>query len=152
MGQAKIQLTVGGVSFSGEGEQEWLEKQLQVFMEAVPRLAKIEPPLPVGEHDAEGPQSDSAEAAFTQPLASYIREKGGDSNQQTRFLVTADWLRRRGNTDLKTSAVTAALRDSRQKKLGNPADCLNKHVSRGFCEKNGAGFFITPDGLKALGH
>ena len=152
MGQAKIQLTVGGVSFSGEGEQEWLEKQLHDILEAVPWLAKIEAPSPVGDAGIELPRSDSAKEPFNQSLASYIREKGGDATQPKRFLVTADWLRRRGDNSLKTGTVTEALRSNQQKRLGNPSDCLNKNVNQGLCEKSGATFFITPDGLKALGH
>ena len=152
MGQAKIQLTVGSVSFSGEGEQEWLEKQLHHILEAVPWLAKIETPSLVGEADIKLPKSDGAKAPFDQSLASYIREKNGDSSQLQRFLVTADWLRKRGDTSIKTGTVTAALKTNQQKRLSNPSDCLNKNVSQGFCEKNGAVFFITPDGLNALGN
>lgn len=152
MSEAKIQLTVGGLSFSGEGEQEWLEHQLHYILEAAPALAKTVPLQLVGGNDTPNPQIVHDEEPFTQPLASYLREKGGESNQQKRFLTTADWLRMRGSTDLKTAAVTAALRDGRQKKLTNAADCLNKNVTQGLCEKSGAGFFITPDGLKALGH
>jgi hypothetical protein len=89
--------------------------------------------------------------AHTATLASYVRQKGGSENQVDRFLATADWLRQRGK-QLTTAAVTKALRDHHQKKLANPADCLNKNVSKGFCEKSGDGFFITPDGLQKLGH
>ena len=152
MGQAKIQFAVGGLSFSGEGEREWLAQQLHDVLEAAPRLAKIESQTPVGEPDTTAPHSDPPEVPFTQPLASHIREKGGDSSQQKRFLATADWLRRRGSTDHKTAAVTKALQDNHQKRLSNPADCLNKNVARGFCEKEGDGFFITPDGLRDLGY
>jgi hypothetical protein len=42
--------------------------------------------------------------------------------------------------------------DNQQKRLANPADCLNKNVSKGFCEKNDGGFYITPEGLKKLEH
>ena len=78
--------------------------------------------------------------------------QGGESKQVNRFLSTADWLRRRGNENLTTAAVTKALRDQKQKRLTNPSDCLNNNVSKGYCEKGGGGFFITPDGLTKLGH
>ncbi len=53
-------------------------------------------------------------------------------------MATADWLRLKGETNLKTALVGKALSDNHQKKLGNPADCLNKSVAKGHCEKKGA--------------
>ena len=151
MSQGKIEFTLGALSFSGEGEQDWLAQQLHKILEVAPEMAKIAPFAPVGGADPLSPHSNGDEEKFTQTLASYIKAKDADSNQQKRFLATADWLRRRGTNDLKTAMVTKALQDSRQKRLGNPADCLNKNVTRGYCEKNGDGFFITPDGLESLG-
>lgn len=150
MSQAKIELTLGALSFSGEAEQEWLGQQLDKVLEAAPRLAKIEPAAAPDATDSSGSGSDVVERQFTDSLASYVKAKGGETNQNQRFLLTADWIRRRGNTDLTTAAVTKALKDNQQKRLGNPADCLNQNVSKGYCEKTGDGFFITPDGLKAL--
>jgi hypothetical protein len=92
------------------------------------------------------------DGGFSTSLSTYIKEKGGESSQVDRFLITADWLRRRGNTKLVTSAVTKALTDNHQKRLSNPADALNKNVGKGFCEKTKDGFYITPEGLKKLGH
>ena len=85
-------------------------------------------------------------------LSTYIKEKGGENSQVDRFLIVADWLRRRGNTKLVTAVVSKALTDNHQKRLANPADCLNKNVSKGLCEKNDGGFYITPEGLRKLGH
>jgi hypothetical protein len=42
MSESKIQVKVGIVEFSGEGEQEWLAKQLDKILEKVPELLKIE--------------------------------------------------------------------------------------------------------------
>jgi len=67
-----------------------------------------------------------------------------------RFLATADWIRLRGESELTTSKVSKALLDNHQKRLGNPADCLNQNVRKGHCEKKGDGFFITPEGFKEL--
>jgi hypothetical protein len=52
----------------------------------------------------------------------------------------------------RTSAVSKALSDNHQKRLGNAAECLNQNISKGFCEKQGGGFYITPEGLKDLGY
>ena len=42
MSESKIQVKVGIVEFSGEGEQDWLAKQLDKILEKVPELLKIE--------------------------------------------------------------------------------------------------------------
>jgi len=88
---------------------------------------------------------------FEVSLASHIRAKGADGSQMQRFLVTADWLRRRGQS-LSASAIAKALTENQQSRLANPSDCLNKNVAKGFCEKTKDGFFITPEGLRELGY
>ena len=85
-------------------------------------------------------------------MASYIKAKHGEENQVQRFLATADWLRRRGTTVLTTALVSKTLKEHQQKRLGNPADCLNQNTAKGYTEKTTTGFFIAPDGLKHLGH
>jgi hypothetical protein len=150
MSQSKIEINVGGVLFSGEGEQAWLAEQLDKVLKAAPEITRAQPRDPAAPPPAEGNRFGSDNFATT--LASYIREKGGDDNQVDRFLITADWLRRRGTSKLTTAAVSKAIRDNQQKSLVNPADCLNKNVSKGFCEKADGGFYMTPDGLAKLGH
>lgn len=152
MGSTKIDVKLGPVSFSGEGDQAWLAEQLEKVLTAAPKVLGVAPtenPTP----KQLSSNAQAAEGEFTTSLSSYIKEKGGESNQVDRFLITADWLRRRGNTKLVTSAVSKALIDNHQKRLGNPADTLNQNVSKGYCEKTpGGGFYITPEGLKKLGH
>jgi len=99
-----------------------------------------------------GGNTQESSGEFTTTLASYIRDKKGDSNQVDRFLITADWLRRRGTAKLTTAAVSKALKDYQQKRLANPAECLNRNVSKGYCEKADGGLYITPEGLKHLGY
>jgi len=88
---------------------------------------------------------------FAKSLATYLSEKQATSNQTLRFLATADWLRQKGQVPLTSTAVAQALKNNHQNRLGNPADCLNKNVARGFVEKDGKTFFITPEGLAHLG-
>jgi len=92
-----------------------------------------------------------AGAKFTQSLAAYLSAQQAGTNQVKRFLATADWLRRKGVPALSTAAVSKALKDNHQSKLGNPSDCLNQNVAKGFAEKDGKDFYITPEGLKSLG-
>ncbi|MCK1283736.1 hypothetical protein IVB41_07255 [Bradyrhizobium sp. 44] len=84
-------------------------------------------------------------------LASHIKAKKGDKNQNNRFLATAHWLSGRDDSPLTAKAVAGALSDHNQKRLANPPDALNQNVRKGYCEKRKDGsFFITPEGLEAL--
>jgi len=148
MTQSKIEVTVGNVSFSGEGEQAWLAEQLDKVLKAAPNVVQTV----AGNVDPLGEDRSPAGGDLKTTLASYIKEKGAERSQVHRFLVAADWLRCRGTSKLTTAAVSKALSEHHQKKLANPADCLNKNVSKGCCEKSDGGFYITPEGLKKLGH
>lgn len=148
---AKIEVTIGAITFSGEGSEDWLAKQLDKVIKEAPGLGKIAPP-PAPKADSGDFDGGVTDAPFTDSLASYIKAKGGESSQQKRFLATADWLRRKGDNALKTAAVSKALSTNHQKKLANPSQCLANNVSAGFCEKGPGGtFYITPDGRKELG-
>jgi hypothetical protein len=153
MNIAKMSVSFGNLSFAGEGTEEWLTEQLERFFEAVPTLAGAKV-VNLLAQEADPGSGDAAEtdATFTESLAAHIKAKGGDTVQVTRFLATADWLRRRGAKALTAAAVSKALQENHQKKLGNPADCLNQNVAKGSCEKTKDGFFITPSGLKELGY
>ena len=91
---------------------------------------------------------------FNKSLAAYLAEKQATTNQNRRFLATADWLRLKGTTELSSGAVTQALRSNHQKRLGNPSECLNQNASKGFVEKDTKKktFFITAEGRANLGH
>jgi hypothetical protein len=138
-------------SRSLEKAQKPGSQQLQHVLSQVPELIKI-PEVLAPEASAEEGKGEPAATKPVGSLASHIKAKGGDTNQLQRFMATADWLRLKGETALKTGLISKALAENHQKKLSNPADCLNKSVSKGHCEKNGDGFFITPEGLKTLGH
>ena len=145
---AKIALTIGNLSFSGEGDQDWLDQQIS-------RLIDIATPVQVDNsvNDvSSGPKPKRSVTVLTESLPSYLRTKGADTVQNQRFLATAAWLQHRGEKVLTTQAVSKALRDNQQKRLGNASECLNQNVGKGFCEKTTAGeFFITPEGWKHLG-
>ena len=100
---------------------------------------------------AVGAAATSQGAGKNISLAAYIKAKKGDKSQINRFLATASWLSSRVDDPLTASTVSKALSDNHQKKLANAADCLNKNVSKGLCEKRKDGsFFITPEGLEGL--
>lgn len=146
-GRGKVELKIGEMSFSGEGDQVWLDDQISKLLEAA-TSDEIRDVISTGANASEERQS---EPTRNESLPTYLRNKGGEKSQVKRFLATATWLYRRGETNLTTRLVGKALRENHQKRLGNPSDCLNKNVSKGHCEKTAGGFFITPDGWNALG-
>jgi hypothetical protein len=143
----KIEIKIGNLSFAAEGDQDWLSEQLSKVMDAA------SPAIAGGEsHDTSTiGKVQASSSASVGSLAAYLKATGGESKQVQRFLATAGWLFRRGATSLTTAVVAAALTEHHQKRLGNPADCLNQNVSKGYCEKQKDSFFITPEGWSALG-
>lgn len=144
-----IELQLGGASFSAQAENEsWVTQQFDKFLE----LIKTSAPQQLLSAAPSGGSSAPDGQAPVGTLASHLKAKGTESNQNKRFLATADWLRLKGNSDLNTSLVAKALRDNHQSRLGNPSECLSQNIGKGFCEKVGSGFYITPEGLKDLGY
>ncbi len=146
MTTAKIDFSFGNLSFSGEGEGAWLASQLDKILQAAPKLSELHVLTKTSEPNNTAPAADS----ITESLATYLKSRQADTIQNRKFLVTADWLRRRGSNSLTTSAVTKALSDNQQKRLGNATECLNQNRRKGFCEKQGNGFYITEEGLQEV--
>ncbi|GAB5604370.1 hypothetical protein [Sideroxyarcus sp. TK5] len=157
MGQAKIEITIGQISFSGEGESSWLSEQLDKILERAENLMSLAPipaiPAALGingaSHEAAN-LSGHAEIS-SKPLAIWLKEKGADTNQNLKFLATAIWLESKGQNRLQTKDVTSALGTANQKRLGNAAENLNQNVKQGFCEKEGKQFYVTEEGKRKLG-
>lgn len=148
MSQVKIQIKVGELEFSGEGEQAWVSTQLERVLKVAPTLAAAKGT----ERSAGGGMSNDTQPGVvgSQSLGSFLRDKNAAVNQVKKFLATAAWLHAKGKKRLTTADVTRALKDNSQSRLGNPADCLNKNVSKGFCEKDGKEFFVTSEGAGSV--
>ena len=143
----KVRFKVGNIEVDYEGSEDFLESKLPKLISDVTTLAEQVP--------AESDDSDSngnTESGTPITLASFLKEKKVDS-QNRRFLATAQWIHlKKGMDHIKTVDVTKALRDNQQTKIGNPSDCLNRNVSKGYCEKvNNNGFFVTDEGRNSLG-
>lgn len=152
MGEGRIEFELGALKFAGQGSESWVREQLEWIFGQLTELKKgglLEAQLapPAAQNSTASPQKKSVGS-----LAAHIKSKSAESNQVMRFLTTADWLRLKGESSLKTAMISKALSDNHQKRLANPADCLNKNVSKGYCEKSGDGFYITSEGLNALGY
>jgi hypothetical protein len=139
--------------FSGQGEQEWVAKQLDKILAQAETLIQLAPAESEGDGDGDKntqkPMGKDA-AIAKKTLPAFLQEKNATTKQVKKFLATAVWLKAKGQSRLATGDVTKALNDANQKHLGNPADCLNQNVSKGYCEKDGKQFFVTDDGKNSL--
>jgi hypothetical protein len=154
MSDSKIQIKVGNVEFSGEGNQEWLTSQLDKILEKVPELNKIEPKASNGISGNNDEVKDKAVSNGTRSfnLATFLKENNATVQQVKKFLATAACLQLNGKRRLNTTDITEALRNVHQTKLNNASDCLNQNVKKGHCEKDGGNeFFVTADGFSELG-
>ncbi len=147
MADAYLEVEMGSLRFKAEGSEKWVEQQWA----EITKQAK-DPALRALRESKPGAATKAEENGqkFTTSLAKFLIEKSTGASQVKRFLATAVWLSKSGQSTLKTSDVTKALLDARQKKLGNPADVLNQNVAKGFCVKHGEGFYVSPEGEEAL--
>lgn len=154
MNNSKIELRIGSIDFSGEGEENWVASQLDKILEKVPALLEIavtHDDAMTGTNNSSEPQSTSlSSSALKTSLPKFLKEKNATKSQLERFLATAEWLTQRGTKMMTTTDVTGALKKNHQPRLGNPSECLNQNVKKGFCEKDGKKFFVTPDGRESL--
>jgi hypothetical protein len=154
MNNSKIQVKVGIVEFSGEGDQEWLALQLDKIISKVPELLRLELESPTikDETTEVGKLKNPPATVTSKPmnLSSWLKEKNATINLVKKFLATAAFLQVGGKSRLSTAEIVTALKNSNQSKLANPADNLNANVKKGFCEKDGNEFFVTVEGLEEL--
>lgn len=151
MSEAKIEIKIGEIQFSGEGDQAWIAEQLDKILAQAEKLVKLAPKASSeGEEDASHKPMGEDSGIAKMTLPSFLNEKGASKNQVKKFLATAVWLEAKGKNRVQTTDVAKALKDSNQSKLANPSDCLNKNVSKGHCEKDGTDFFVTEEGKKSL--
>ncbi len=141
----KIRIKVGGIEVDYEGTEAFLDKKLHKLISDVSSLAK-DAPIESGGSDSSG----NTKSGISSNLASFLKEKKPNT-EIDRFLATVQWLHEKGSEYIKTSDVTKALRDSKQTKLSNASACLNKNVTKGYCEKKGKEFFVTNQGRDSLG-
>jgi NADH pyrophosphatase NudC (nudix superfamily) len=149
MDNTKIEIKIGEIQFIGEGSPNWLEKQLDKILDKAESLSKLSNTISakstVGNVTPFEPRNNEI---GNQTLATFLKSKTALSTQNDKFLATAIWLDAKGKDRLKTSDVSSVLKDAKQVKLGNAADCLNQNLSKGFCERDGKTFFVTEEGRK----
>jgi hypothetical protein len=151
MSEAKIEIKIGQIQFSGEGDQDWLAKQFDKIIAQAEKLIHLAP-------QAEEYQGDRGEDTPMKPdsgiakktLPAFLREKAATKNQVKKFLATAVWLEAKGQKRVRTKDVASAIKGANQSQLGNPAECLRQNVNKGHCEKDGKQFYVTDEGKKSL--
>lgn len=154
MSNSKFELRIGDFSFSGEGEQEWLSKELDKVLEKSHALSEISAKLTKSSSLMTVPDTPTnfveGNEISKKPLATFLKEKGATTNQNMKFLATAAWVMSKGKSKVATADVTKSLQDAQQSRLGNAAECLNQNVKKGYCEKTGKEFYVTEEGRSAL--
>ena len=151
MSEAKIEIQIGAVKFSGEGDKNWLSEQLDKILENAKELVALASPAENSDPAHQEADFSNATSISSQPLATFLKSKNATTAQIDKFLATAVWCESKGKNRLKTNDITSALKKANQSKLANAADCLNKNVSKGYCEKDGKEFYVTQEGKDKLG-
>ena len=156
MADSKIEIKVGSITFSGEGDGDWLSKQLDKVLAKIPELAALAPAETPGNGNNNGgseldsPGAKSGKASGT--LAAYLKSTSSTSNQVRKFLATVAWLHdNEGKNRVTTKDVSSALNSHNQGKLTNAANSLNQNVGKGHCVKDGKTFYVTTEGRTSLG-
>lgn len=152
MADVKIEIKIGAVSFSGEGDGKWLSDQLDKVIEKLPMLANV---VPIELHSDTG-GAKGAQTAATRgnvgTLANFLATKNAKSNKTRKFLATAVWLHEStGANRLATGDVKKAMSQHNQGSVGNASQCLVQNGKQGFTAKDGKQFYVTPEGRAEIG-
>ncbi|KGM06204.1 hypothetical protein LP43_2077 [Methylophaga thiooxydans] len=156
MSEAKIEIKIGEITFSGEGDSNWLSEQLDKIMDRAEDLISLAPSKTQQQPQVTDPTHQAADLSghneiASQTLPAWLRSKNAETVQNSKFLATAVWVEAKGQKRLQTKDVTAALSNANQKRLHNASECLNQNVKKGYCEKEGNQFYVTEEGKRSLG-
>jgi hypothetical protein len=149
MPNGKIELKLGSFTFSGEGDENWLAKQLDKILEKLNLLHKVAT-IPSNDGSGGGANPNPPNDLKNVTLASFLKSNGATTNNIKKFLATSTWLQLRGSNRLNTGDVTKALKDNNQSKLNNASECLSQNVRKGLCEKDGNQFYVTDEGINSF--
>lgn len=152
MTNSKIEIKVGIIEFSGEGEQKWLSEQLDKILEKVPELLKIEVAPPTNPTNSINSQATTPEvtakpkAVVKQSLSTFIKEKKPSSKPDI-FLATAIWIHdNQGKKRIQQKDINVELKKSSQVPIHNLTQEFNRNVKKGYCVKDSNTFYVTPEG------
>ena len=165
MNNARIEFKIGNIEFVGEGDPDWVTEQLDKILDRIPNLATestksipkttVQTPPPTVQAIQPAVNSDlfstqSKNRAIPENISTFLRKKDAIDKQRRKFLGTAVWLQLNGQQLIKTKDVTDVLRAARQVRITNPSHQLNQNIAQGFCQKEGRGFYVTPQGVENI--
>jgi len=159
MANSKIEFKIGNIKFIGDGEQEWLSKQLDKILNKIPELINYDIPesnvpddngLTNEISEPQKQEKSNSSSKIKETLATFLRSKKGTANQRRKYLATAVYLQLNGNESMTSKDVTDALLKAKQTKLTNAANELNQNVKQGYCERHGKTFYVTPEGISKI--
>lgn len=161
MANARIEFKIGDIEFVCEGEQEWVTDQLDKILNRLPHLEKesVKNSVKQTPQSVSNIHSNTHADLFSEQktdndipveLSTFLQKKDAIEKQRRRFLATAVWLQLNGKQLVMTKEVTDALRAARQMKITNPSHQLNQNMAQGFCQREGRGFYVTPQGVENI--
>ena len=176
MAESKIDFSFDNLHFSCEGDQDWVEHQLNQILKRIPGMnsselfMKSEKTKLVSGADTSTRQlpvqglkesikrgrkqktetSSNGNDPIGSPLFEFLKEKNADKNQVKKFLATAVFLHSQGVEKFSTPIVSKLLKSSHIEKLINASDCLNKNEKKGFCIKDDKEFILTESGIRSI--
>jgi hypothetical protein len=161
MANARIEIKIGNIEFISEGEQDWVTEQLDKILDrskdivpinkkealVIPSALEV---IPEANHPTDLFSTSKPTRAIPENLSTFLRKKDAIDKQRRKFLGAAVWLQLNGQQMVKTKEVTDALRAARQVKITTPSHQLNQNIAQGFCQKEGRGFYVTPQGVENI--
>jgi hypothetical protein len=180
MAESKIDFSFENFHFACEGDQNWVEAQLNQVLNRIPWPKKPEFPVISGSGSLSGTKNSLKESVRTKvpgahkierskrgpkprsvaepevvkvsadPLLEFLIEKDADKNQVKKFLAAAVFLHSRGQEKFSTTMISKFLKSAHTEKLINASDCLNKNEKKGFCIKEDKEFILTDAGIRSI--
>ena len=145
----EIKVSCGGFELEYRGDEQFAKESLCSL------VAEIKNVILTGEESQNSDATQDGESNGKMKLPTFMEnlEKQSERNslEYRKFLVTSAWLQLNGKDRIKTSDVSAALRNSKINRLSNPSDCLATNIRYGHCERvEDNGFIVTRTGLQDL--
>lgn len=154
MSDVKIQIKIWNLEFSGEGNSDRLEKQIDKILQKTPQLnqEQTEPAQHIPSQAISNNQITKwGNALWTLPT--FLKEKNALDNRNLKFLATAAFLHLSGRHRVTRIDITTALKNASQKPIPSKDMSLvmQRVISKGYCAKDGKELYVTTEGYEHLG-
>ena len=180
MAESKIDFSFENLHFSIEGNQDWVELQLNQMLNRMADLSNsglfaksekiklptvsdvtkdILPPTGTVNVNKESQKRSRNQKLTAVPqteelnsnlLFEFLKEKNADKNQVRKFLATSVYLHSQGVEKFTAPLISKSLKTAQIEKLLNASDCLNKNEKKRFCIKEDKEFILTEAGIRSI--